>query len=234
VIPENKIICGDCLEVTKDWPDNCVDLIIFDPPFSRYSGADRTQVNLGDYKILEIFFKEISFLFKRIIKPTGGIFGFCDFRTYPALFYGMFHNFRPTNLIIWQKDFIGPGTGFRPLHELIVFWRCTRSLVPKDRCLSDIWQAKRPVNKKHPHEKPYTLYVKMIENCSEQNDIVLVPFLGSGTGIKAASDLGRRYIGIDISPEYCKIAEERLEAVETGVPVKEQRKGQMALFEAKQ
>jgi DNA modification methylase len=43
--------------------------------------------------------------------------------------------------------------------------------------------------------------------------------------------LKRNYIGIDISPEYCKIAEERLRAVDTGVPVKEARAGQKALFE---
>jgi len=43
--------------------------------------------------------------------------------------------------------------------------------------------------------------------------------------------LGRRYIGIDIFPEYCKIAEERLKAVETGVPVKEARQGQLSLLE---
>jgi DNA modification methylase len=42
--------------------------------------------------------------------------------------------------------------------------------------------------------------------------------------------LGRKYIGIDISPEYCEIARQRLEAVDTGVPVKEQKVGQMALF----
>jgi len=42
--------------------------------------------------------------------------------------------------------------------------------------------------------------------------------------------LGRRYIGIDISEKYCEIARQRLEAVDTGVPVKEQRAGQMALF----
>jgi len=42
--------------------------------------------------------------------------------------------------------------------------------------------------------------------------------------------LGRRYIGIDISEKYCEIACQRLEAIDTGVPVKEQRAGQMALF----
>ena len=70
----NKIICGDCLEVMKDIPDESVDLIIFDPPFARYSGSDGKTVNIGDYKILEVFFKGLSFEFKRIIKESGGIF----------------------------------------------------------------------------------------------------------------------------------------------------------------
>ena len=65
---------------------------------------------------------------------------------------------------------------------------------------------------------------------SNPNDLILDPFCGSGTTCVAAKMLGRNYIGIDISEEYCEIARQRLEAVETGVPVKEQRKGQMALF----
>jgi len=61
-------------------------------------------------------------------------------------------------------------------------------------------------------------------------NIILDPFCGSGTTCVAAKKLGRRYIGIDISPEYCEIARSRLEAVDTGVPAKEARKGQGALF----
>jgi DNA modification methylase len=46
-----------------------------------------------------------------------------------------------------------------------------------------------------------------------------------------AAELNRRYIGIDISPEYCEIARMRLKAVETGVPVSEQKQGQASLFD---
>jgi DNA modification methylase len=65
---------------------------------------------------------------------------------------------------------------------------------------------------------------------SKKGDIALDIFSGVGTTCVAAKLLGRRYIGIDISEEYCQIARQRLEAVDTGVPVKEQRKGQQALF----
>ena len=64
-----------------------------------------------------------------------------------------------------------------------------------------------------------------------ENKIIL-DLCGSGTTCVAAKMLGRRYIGIDISEKYCEIARQRLEAVDTGVPVKEQRKGQGALFPA--
>ena len=65
---------------------------------------------------------------------------------------------------------------------------------------------------------------------SKDSDLILDPFCGSGTTCVAAKLLGRRYIGIDISEEYCQIARQRLEAVDTGVPVKEQKQGQLALF----
>jgi site-specific DNA-methyltransferase (adenine-specific) len=54
---------------------------------------------------------------------------------------------------------------------------------------------------------------------------------GSGTTCVAAKKLGRQYIGVDIRPEYCEIARERLRALDTGVPVKEARKGQIPLFQ---
>lgn len=82
----------------------------------------------------------------------------------------------------------------------------------------------------HPSPKPLALMEWLIASVSPEH-VILDPFCGSGTTCVAAKKLGRNYIGIDISEEYCQIARERLEAVDTGVPVKEARRGQMGLFQ---
>lgn len=211
----DKIYNMDCLEGMKQIEDKSIDLIIFDPPYSRFSGSDGLKTNLGDYKILEVYFKEISYEFKRIIKDTGSVFGFCDFRTYPCLYYGMFYNFQPANLIIWKKNFLGPGINFRPLHELIVYWKCENTPSPKDRNVTDIWDAPRvkPDDKQHTYQKPVKLIRLMIENCSDENKVILDPFIGTGTTAIACKELNRHFIGFEISPEYCEIAEKRLKNI---------------------
>lgn len=82
----------------------------------------------------------------------------------------------------------------------------------------------------HPTQKPVALMEYLIKTYTNKGETVLDFACGSGTTCKAAQNLNRRFIGIDISEEYCQIARQRIKAVETGVPVKEQNKGQMALF----
>lgn len=65
----------------------------------------------------------------------------------------------------------------------------------------------------HPAEKPVDLIKRFIRVSSKENDIILDPFLGSGTTAVAAKDLNRRYIGYEIDSEYFYIAKERLEEI---------------------
>ena len=64
--------------------------------------------------------------------------------------------------------------------------------------------------RQHPTQKPRELIIKILQDWSKDTDIILDPFLGSGTTAVACKQLGRRFIGIEISPKYCEIAERRL------------------------
>lgn len=67
-----------------------------------------------------------------------------------------------------------------------------------------------PNERLHPTQKPIELIKELILDCSKENDLILDCFNGSGTTTEAANFLNRRFIGIEISPEYCRIAEDRL------------------------
>ncbi len=71
-----------------------------------------------------------------------------------------------------------------------------------------------PENTDHPTQKPEKLLAKIILASSQPGDLVLDPFLGSGTTSVVAKKLGRRYVGIEIDPTYCCLAEKRLALVE--------------------
>lgn len=72
-----------------------------------------------------------------------------------------------------------------------------------------------PENTDHPTQKPEKLLAKIILASSNSNDVVLDPFVGSGTTSVVARKLARRYVGIEIDETYCCLAEKRLEKAET-------------------
>ena len=88
--------------------------------------------------------------------------------------------------------------------------------VKKDKIKGNIWEyvvGKKSVDqeaKGHPAPFPYELAADHIKSWANEDAIVLDPMCGSGTTCVAAYDLKRRYIGIDISPEYCALAKNRL------------------------
>jgi site-specific DNA-methyltransferase (adenine-specific) len=71
-----------------------------------------------------------------------------------------------------------------------------------------------PENTDHPTQKPEKLLAKIILASSQTGDMVLDPFLGSGTTSVVAKKLGRRYVGIEVDPTYCCLAEKRLALAE--------------------
>lgn len=96
-------------------------------------------------------------------------------------------------------------------------WKETNMGNFRDTCPSNFWDDisipywSMPENTAHPTQKPEKLIAKLIFASSNKGDVVLDPFLGSGTTSVVAKKLGRQYIGIECNPQYCVWAEKRLE-----------------------
>ncbi len=226
----NTIICGDCLEVMKDFPDNCVDLVLTDPPYGI--GAYSTGTMGGGVLAKQSTFEATKWDFE----PFSLVqFQACQWVSNNQIVFGFNHFsdiFPPTPcVIVWDKD-----NGNNNFADCELAWTSFKSAV---RIIKWKWQGMLQENmdnkedRVHPTQKPLGVMIWILKRYSKPNDLILDPFCGSGTTCIAAKMLGRRFIGIDISEEYCEIARMRLRAVDTGVPVKEQLAGQGALFEGK-
>ena len=111
--------------------------------------------------------------------------------------------------IVWDKD---NGESFFADCELA--WTSFDTAVRKFKWKwNGMLQEEMGANKEfrhHPTQKPIELFKWILENYSEEGQTILDPFLGSGTTLIAAKQLNRNAIGIEISPEYCEIAKQRL------------------------
>jgi len=210
----------------KDWPDNCVDLVLTDPPYGMnyhsgyYLGTNPHSPIHGDDRYATEGVAECIRLARK------GVYAFCRWDNIQDL------PEKPKSFIVWKKNNWTAGDlkhAHGRMWEGIAFW--PQSGHEFNIRLPDVLECPRiPASDlKHQNEKPLDLLLHILE--ANVSDIILDPFCGSGTTCVAAKMLGRRYIGIDISEEYCQIARDRLRAVDTGVPVKEARAGQGALFE---
>ena len=89
-------------------------------------------------------------------------------------------------------------------------------LLPKANGCGDIWNFPQEMNNKHPAPFPVALIDRIINSTSAQ--VILDPFMGSGTTALSAKKAGRNYIGIELSPQYCELATERLKGFsKTGI-----------------
>jgi len=213
----NKIICGDCLDVMKDIPNNSVDLIVTDPPYAIGMSSNGSKASNLDNNIIKPFFVLFIKNCKRILKLDGELYCNTDWRTYPFLYQIFCDYMIIKNCIVWDYEWIKAGSHYRFSHEFIIYAIKEKNVRKFSASERDVWRIP-PINftssnKLHQAEKPIELNKKMIVNSSKIGDIVLDPFCGSGSTLVAAKQLNRQFIGIEISERCCKIAHDRLESV---------------------
>jgi site-specific DNA-methyltransferase (adenine-specific) len=233
-----KLILGDCLENMKLIESDSIDTIVTSPPYNK-KGLAGGKIKPGNqiWKKFNIDYSEyddnlsesdyndwmVEILneMMRIIKPTGSVF----FNHKPR---------RHNNKVYLPTDFISKSN--LSLYQLIIWNRLSSPNIRKDVLLpctehiywltkgkpktfkenldkqyhSEIWTINPDKGSEHPAPFPE----KLVENCilltTETNDLVLDPFVGSGTTIKVSKKLDRNFIGIELDKKYYEIAELRL------------------------
>lgn len=216
----NKVIQGDCLEVMKHIPDKSIDLVLTDPPYgidfqSSWTGSPRFQKLANDDKIDISFLKEAF----RVMKDGTALYLFTRWDVYPEWIKATKDaGFEIKNCIVWDRMAHGMGdlTGaYAFQHDFIIFATKGRHILSGQKRPKDIIRACRPNPNDivHPTQKPVELIKILLNNSSNESDIVLDCFLGSGTTAVACKQLNRKFIGIELNPDYCKIAEQRIKAV---------------------
>mgnify|MGYP001567224298 FL=1 len=225
----NKIICGDCLQIMKGMPDKSVDLVLTDPPYELEERSSYGQKPLA--KSLQKHRDELKE--KNLTKSLGiewcreiprlqkniNCLIWCSrlqLKDYLNYFIDELNcNF---DILIWNKTNAFPTFNNKYItdKEYCLFFR-TKGAVAY---IEDYESAKTifvsGLNSKdknsfgHPTIKPLNIIKRLVKNHSKENDIILDPFLGSGTIAVAAKQLHRNFIGIEISEKYCEIARQRL------------------------
>lgn len=224
----DTIVCGDCLDVMRDMPDGCMDLVVTDPPYGENQAKwdiDKPSIEIWD----EMY---------RVLKEGGclyywGFWGHADWVLSNAKRVQLI----PQSRIVWwfrtgrpeKKSFRedtenawyfskGEPRAFNaenylePYEDKANYRRYGRN----GKHPGTVWIHSRvlhnhPGNVGHPTQKPEFLISKMVGISSQKGELIFDPFIGSGTTAVAALKLGRHFYGCDINPEYVKLANQRIE-----------------------
>lgn len=242
-MPDARLLLGDCLERMTEIPDGSVDAVITDPPYcsggvteagkgrathqglrSETMRAGRFQWFQGDNMTtagLVFLLRAVACDALRVVKPSGHLMMFCDWRMVPMLAPGLESaGWRLRNIVVWDKGHFGAGTGFRPTHEMILHLT-HRAPQFHSASIGNVIRSKRVHSSKrdHPTEKPLELMRDLLKVTVPARGTVLDPFAGSGATLHAAILEGMDFIGIERDPKYFEIAQKRIAEAQPSLPI---------------
>jgi DNA modification methylase len=196
---------GDCRDVLP--PLGLVDLVLTDPPYGNATDYDEHDDTPHGLEQIIAATMPLMRQVARVVVLTPGI---ANVHRYPP----------PTWLLAWVQAH-GSGTGkwgFNEWQPVLVYGTDPYLSAGKGR-RPDVIRSrigggalvKERAAIAHPCPKPLDFWTRLLIRCSpDPTDTILDPFMGSGTTLRAAKDLGRRAIGVDISERYCEVAARRL------------------------
>jgi len=234
---EYKLYHGDCLTVFPQITPNSIDLVVTDPPYYAYI-EDSWDNQWDSFEDFVNWFSEILDNIYKALKDNGSAYVFTginyEFNKLVDVIYSS--KFTVQNMILWYRE--SPGSGeskrFNINYEIIWFltkgkdykfnlddvrikpWHDDSRNNPKGKNPGSIWYIPNIMlgrNKEqvgHPTQKPEELIQKMILASSNKDDVVLDPFMGSGTTLKVCQDNGRSCTGVELDNSYIDIIKKRV------------------------
>mgnify|MGYP006315672221 FL=1 len=230
---------GDGLFVLAGLPGASVDTVTIDPPYCSggVSEASRTASTgqglrsenlakfgwfVGDNMTtagLVWLLRSTAFEALRVVKPSGSLLVFADWRMVPNLGPAIESaGWRYQNLIVWNKGSMGLGTGFRAQHEMVLHYTAgapvyhhkgTSNVITVPRVTGD--------DREHQTQKPVRLMRELLRVVSPVDGVVVDTFAGSGSTGVAALEEGMRAILCERAAAHVETIRERCAAVATGV-----------------
>lgn len=202
---DNERIAGDCLVKMREMPDKSFDLILTDPPNAMTIKVSDTktkvQATLADFALMDSYFGAITDEFRRLIKPDGFVYMFCNGMSYCAFYANLYKRFRVVREIVWDKKRSFMGRTWRRQHELIVYAHDISGLPTGDGSILSV-DAIKMDKRRHAAEKNPELLARIIRKHSEGKEDfrVLDPFAGSHSCGEACKEVGVSYTGIEYAP----------------------------------
>lgn len=209
---------GDCLEVMDYLPieygAGWADMVLTDIPYA--------EVNRGSngLRILDKADADTeTFLLGRFMSSSsnmtsGSFYCFCGIEQVSPVRQFLRLNGFSTRMCVWHKSNPSPMNGghiWLSGIECCVYGKRPKATF-NEHCKNTVWRYPSGRSKQHPTEKPLAMFAMLIGVSTNSGDTVFDPCMGSGTTAAAAEATGRRWVGCEISEEYCEVIAKRLEA----------------------
>jgi len=203
----NTIQNIDCFEGFKMIPDRSVDLILTDPPYGL------NKIGIRNDHDLSVFYASLPES-HRVLKDDSFYITFFSTKFLPDVFKNNPFTYYWNFILHCPNGRVSSSIGFTKYMSCIVFKKGNAKIIKKGKDIfmdtpgSMIEPDEGFIN--HPTPKPKTFIKEILAMFSKENDIVLDPFIGSGSVAVACKQLKRNYIGFEIDKNYSKIANERV------------------------
>jgi site-specific DNA-methyltransferase (adenine-specific) len=200
---------GDCREILPLL--GSFDLLLTDMPYGEVNRASSglRSLNKGAADVVTASPEWVAASTATLCSTA---YVWCGTEQLSALRAGFVAAGKTTRLGIWEKTNPSPMNGehlWLSSIECCVFARGPGATFT-ERCASPVWRCPSVPETEHPTGKPTKLFRRLIEASSKVGDLVVDLFVGGGTTLRAAKDIGRRAIGIEIEERYCEMAAKRL------------------------